>query len=208
MSTSLHRAVFGFIVSFALVTPIAGAGDREWTDIMPVGGDVSAIVSHGDSLYIAVERQLYRSANGGASWALVTELQLESPHFVSPISALAVVPGGPQILLAAALRQIFRSIDGVTWDSGILGDSSPGAVPTVTAISVSPSDPATVYAGRWSGGVYVSSDSGTTWVGTAGQPSSDSITALAVDELEQLQALCQKLAAAQSSIQETHDEHS
>jgi DNA-binding MarR family transcriptional regulator len=33
-------------------------------------------------------------------------------------------------------------------------------------------------------------------------------TALAADELEQLQALCQKLAAAQSSIQETHDEHS
>lgn len=92
----------------------------------------------------------------------------------APIYAIAVDPQAPGTLYAGTLHGIFKSTDGAkTWGFSGQGLTSrflpgtPGLVstfpPTVQALAIDPTSPATIYAGTSDGGVFRSTDRGASW---------------------------------------------
>ncbi|MFI5235145.1 MAG: WD40/YVTN/BNR-like repeat-containing protein, partial [Gemmatimonadales bacterium] len=129
---------------------------------------------------------VYRSTDAGRSW---THVGLDQTQM---ISAIVVDPKDPRRLFVAALghpygpnaeRGIFRSTDGgATWQKVLYADEYTSG----NSVVLDPSDPNTVYAGLWrqqqsfregeefggtGGGLFKSTDGGTTWKRlTAGLP--------------------------------------
>ncbi|HUE67273.1 MAG TPA: hypothetical protein VMP38_03750 [Candidatus Acidoferrum sp.] len=139
-------------------------------------------VGSGEGLHrpdLSVGDGIYRSADAGRTW---THLGLADAQ---QIADLAVDPRNPQRLFAAALghpygpnseRGIYRSLDGgVTWQRVLYKDEDTGG----SAVAIDPSRPQVVYAALWQsrlgpwedknefqgtgGGLFKSSDGGTTW---------------------------------------------
>ncbi|HTT69031.1 MAG TPA: hypothetical protein VMF70_13480 [Gemmatimonadales bacterium] len=130
---------------------------------------------------------VYKSTDGGRSW---THCGLEGTQHVGKI---AVDPRNPDVVFVAAIgslyapnaeRGLYRSRDGGrSWQKVLSEDENVGAVEVV----IDPSNPRVVYAGLWNtrrppwfvyaptngpgGGIYKSTDGGTTWKRlTAGLP--------------------------------------
>src|SRR6266550_4262750 len=130
---------------------------------------------------------VYKSTDAGRTW---THLGLDATQHIGKI---AVDPKNPDVVFVAAIgklyaanpeRGLFRSRDGGrTWQKVLYKDENVGAVEVV----IDPSDPRVVYAGLWNtrrppwfvyaptngpgGGVYKSTDAGSTWQQlTAGLP--------------------------------------
>ncbi len=128
---------------------------------------------------LSVGDGIYRSDDGGRTW---THLGLRDSQ---QIPALAIDPHDPNRLFAAVLghpygpnpqRGIFRSTDGgKTWEKVLYKDDNTGAYD----VDIDPSNPQIVYASLWEGrqgpweynnayggeegGIYKSTDGGTTW---------------------------------------------
>ena len=142
-------------------------------DVIYVGSGESTLrdsVGYGDGMY--------KSSDGGKTWAHIG--LADTQH----IGKVAVHPRNPDIVFVAAIghlyaanaeRGLFRSQDGgKTWRK-VLGTDDVGAVEVV----IDPTDPQVVYAGLWNtrrppwftyaptngpgGGIYKSTDGGTTW---------------------------------------------
>jgi photosystem II stability/assembly factor-like uncharacterized protein len=121
---------------------------------------------------------VYKSTDAGKTW---THLGLEQTHHIGKI---AVDPRNPDNVLVAAIgklyaanaeRGVFKSVNGGRSWKKVLGDDNVGAVEVV----IDPSDSRVVYAGLWNtrrppwftyaptngpgGGIYKSTDGGTTW---------------------------------------------
>ncbi len=122
---------------------------------------------------------MYKSVDAGASW---THLGLDDTHHIGRI---AVDPNNPDVLFVAAIghlyapstdRGLYRSKDGgKSWTKVLYKNENIGAVDVV----IDPSNSQVVYAGLWNtrrppwfvyapsngpgGGIYKSSDGGTTW---------------------------------------------
>ena len=136
---------------------------------------------------LSVGDGMYRSRDGGRTW---THLGLEGSE---QIAALAVDPRNPRRVFAAVLghpygpsseRGIYRSLDGGdSWQRVLYKDEDTGG----SAVAIDPRNPAVVYAALWQsrlgpwedrneydgtgGGLYKSTDGGTTWSHlTAGLP--------------------------------------
>jgi photosystem II stability/assembly factor-like uncharacterized protein len=139
-------------------------------------------VASGEGLHrpdLSVGNGLYRSADGGRSWShrgLADGQQ---------IPELAVDPGDPNRVFAAVLghpygpnaeRGIYRSLDGgASWERVLYRDENTGG----SAVAIDPAEPQTVYAALWQsrlgpwedknefqgtgGGLFKSSDGGSTW---------------------------------------------
>jgi len=153
-------------------------------------GAIAVAPSDPETLYVAsgeglqrpdlsVGDGIYRSTDGGATW---THLGLRDGQ---QIPALAVDPRDPNRVFAAVLghpygpneeRGLFRSTDGgATWEKVLYLDQDTGAAD----VDIDPADPDTVYATFWqgregpweygnaygggNGGIYKSTDGGTTW---------------------------------------------
>ena len=127
---------------------------------------------------------IYKSTDGGTTWS---HLGLEDGQ---QIPALAVDPGDPNRVFAAVLghpygenpeRGVYRSTDGgATWEKVLFLDEDTGA----NDVDIDPANPAVVYATFWqgrqgpwedgneygggNGGIYKSTDGGTTWTKLAG----------------------------------------
>ncbi len=109
---------------------------------------------------------IFRSLDGGITWAEAASGQLPPEAIVSDIE---VLPDQARTLLAATSRGVFRSADGgATWVPSNRG--LPHAA--VRELAFAPSAPATVYLTLattardqepWDGGVFVSRDAGLTW---------------------------------------------
>jgi hypothetical protein len=103
----------------------------------------------------AVGFGVFNSEDGGRTWLRVAE-----PDMPVDVTSLASAGGSPETVYLASLRPgILRSTDGGrTWPP-LSGDVE---WRQVFAIATDPSDSATLYAGA-DGGLYKSSDSGTSW---------------------------------------------
>ncbi len=129
---------------------------------------------------LSVGDGIYKSADGGKSW---THLGLRDAQ---QINGLAVDPRDPNVVFAAVMghpygpnqeRGVYRSRDGgATWQKVLGKDENTGAA----AVAIDPNHPQTVYASLWAsrnppwrledslqlyqdGGIYKSTDGGTTW---------------------------------------------
>jgi len=128
---------------------------------------------------LSVGNGIYRSSDGGVSWSHrgLTDAQ--------QIPELAVDPRDPNRVFAAVLghpygpsseRGIYRSLDGgASWERVLYRDENTGG----SAVAIDPAEPQTVYAALWQsrlgpwedknefqgtgGGLFKSSDGGSTW---------------------------------------------
>jgi hypothetical protein len=143
---------------FAAPSAPAEAGVNTWTPSGPEGGIITALAidpQSPDTLYAGIEEHgVYKSTNGGASWAVVntglTDMRILS---------LAAAPSTPVTLYAGTYFGVFKSIDGgASWSESNVGLTDT----TVTALAVDKTTPATLYAGTGSG-VFKSTNSGANW---------------------------------------------
>ncbi len=131
---------------------------------------------------ISVGRGVWKSTDGARTWRFVGLRESGA------IGKLVIHPTNPDIVYVAALghpfgrnrdRGVFRTADGgATWQHVLALDDSTGAVSLV----MHPGNPRELYAGAWSaerkpwtlrsgspaGGVYKSTDGGTTWMKLGG----------------------------------------
>ena len=112
---------------------------------------------------------LYRSSNGGATWALV-DRALAGP-------ALAVALAQDEQAVYAALRAALYRGDGERWLK--LRDWPAGGTPTVLAVD--PRDPLALYVGTQGAGLLYTLDGGQTWQEAVGDLAGDTILALATE---------------------------
>ena len=162
-------------------------------------GAIAVAPSHPDVVYVGTGEStlrdsagfgdgVYKSSDAGRTW---THVGLEHTQHVGKI---AVDPRNPDVVFVAAVgslygpnpeRGVFRSRDGgKRWEKVLYKDENVGAIEVV----IDPSNPRVVYAGLWNtrrppwfvyapsngpgGGIYKSTDGGTTWTQlTVGLPS-------------------------------------
>jgi photosystem II stability/assembly factor-like uncharacterized protein len=116
---------------------------------------------------------VYRSENGGRSWALAG-LQSEA------VRALEFAPSQPQVLVAGTRSGVFRSSDsGKTWER--ISPSDDPELRNVDSVAIDPADAKTIYAGTYHL-PWKTSDGGETWKPvTAGLIDDSDIMSLRVD---------------------------
>ena len=126
------------------------------------------------SLFAASADTIFRSNDGGASWALVG-----SSLGVTSISAFAIDPVHPVVIYAGGAGGVLKSSDGGgTWslsNSGI-------TVPYISALVVNPINTQIVYAAaQYGGGIYKSTDGGATWTRLPKDLMPNGVTSLVID---------------------------
>ncbi len=100
---------------------------------------------------------IYKSTNGGATWSLSNQ-GLDYPD----ITALAVAPGGKDIIAGTGGAGLFKSSDsGNSWHVSNQGVTS--ISPCHHCIVVDPQHPSTIYVGTFDSGIYKSEDGGLNW---------------------------------------------
>ncbi len=145
-----------------LASALAQAGVNQWTGGKPAGSlDLSSSIVASDPsnpyvVYSALLRDLYRSADGGRTWARIGSF--------GNISALLVHPTVPST--------IYLGVDGYDGYSGVLKSADSGQtwrktqIPeAVSALSASPAG-STLYAVTLGGSAYKSEDGGDSWRAT------------------------------------------
>jgi photosystem II stability/assembly factor-like uncharacterized protein len=127
---------------------------------------------------------LYKSADDGLSWTIVPGME---GCFVT---AVVFPRQDPKIIYAAGscydatgseatVRTVFRSTDaGASWQR--VNDGLP-EIALISALTIDPQDPATLYAGTPVDGVFKTTDGGTTWQAVYPGLKPPSVNALAID---------------------------
>jgi photosystem II stability/assembly factor-like uncharacterized protein len=166
-------------VAFACATTPVQAGINTWTTNGPYGGLVTVVAIDPQTpanLYAAGISGIFKSSNGGASWARASN-GINAPS----VDAIAIDPATPTTLYAGSIQGVVaKSVDGAeTWTelSGV------GAPSLVVALAIDPKTPATIYASTEQGGISKSTDSGATWatVGVATLPGFPTFKSLVID---------------------------
>jgi len=156
----------------------AGAGIDQWTSGGPFGGQVTTLVVDPQTtgtLYAAAVGGLFKSTNGGASWAPAS-----SGITDFAIKALAIDPQTTTTLYAGTDQGggVFKSTDGgKSWTAL---QSAPGVV---NGLAIDPQTPTTVYAAEEQSGLFKSTDGGATFtgIGSGTLPTFPTFVALAID---------------------------
>jgi photosystem II stability/assembly factor-like uncharacterized protein len=173
--------------------PAAKAGESgSWTKLPLYGVDVGSIVIdpanpsilYASSFSTSRIRGVWRSANAGATWALVNS-GLSSggsgPAYPASPTCLAIDPLSTSTLYAGTdSNGVYRSTDsGSTWQARVMhSDFSVAAY----SLAIDPTTPSIVYAGVSYFGCFRSKDGGETWVraGT-GLPMARATRSLVID---------------------------
>jgi photosystem II stability/assembly factor-like uncharacterized protein len=146
----------------------AGATWLPFTRPAGVTAPVSVLVRPDGAVLATFQEGLYRSNDGGASWAVVLDQCC--------VGRLRAAPSDPSIIF---LTSFAKSTDGgATWS---WPDSPPIEASWAWDLRVHPSNPQIVYYGMVYGGVYKSSDGGASWVLAGAELASIPVTALAID---------------------------
>ena len=126
------------------------------------------------AIYHPSSKGLYKSTNGGASWA-TTGLSYSLSNGVVLTNVL-IHPQNPNIILVSGTNGIRRSTNGGTSFTQVSTSS-------IRELAFNPQNPETVYAGSKSGAVLLRSyDSGATWTQiTSGLPTSATAVRFAID---------------------------
>jgi photosystem II stability/assembly factor-like uncharacterized protein len=130
---------------------------------------------------------LFRSHDGGVSWAHVEQTPFEG----SSILAATVAPDNARTLYVTTLMGLFVSLDGGdTWlqvtsleDVAGWNQITPEiAVPPATTVAADPFNPQIIYVGTFQRGVWMSQDGGTSWVqASAGMDPNETIAHILPD---------------------------
>jgi photosystem II stability/assembly factor-like uncharacterized protein len=132
------------------IEPVAQSPDAEVVAIDP---------SNRTTLYAAGTGGVHKSTDGGRTW---------QNRLVDQIADLVIDPSNPRRLLAA-YKSVYRSLDGTeSWDTVITPEDNYSSYyypPRLSAITLAPSNGATVYAAGAGdiGFVYRSDDGGNSW---------------------------------------------
>lgn len=106
---------------------------------------------------------LYRSTDGGASWATSTTLLPDNI-----INHIKFNPVDSDIVIAPTYEGVWKSDDnGAIWATSTTGIDLSGQGDWFDAVAFDPNNPDIVYAGNRTDKVYVSTDGGDTWTATA-----------------------------------------
>jgi len=152
---------------------------------------------HPGTLYVSAWRGgggpgiFLTSVDGGATWRRITIGSYPDGagrrRKGSAIQSLAIDPRGGATVFAGTTRGgVYRSTDaGRSWHRVAVAHGGPkahrGFPNAVTAIAIDPLDPDTVYVGSVNGGIFESTDGGTTWATANRGLASLEIQALVVD---------------------------
>lgn len=144
-----------------------------WTNLGLFGAIVSdlAIDPTTDTVYVATSGTsgVYRSVNGGESWVLTTLPSNCGPVLVERSSGMAY---------AACQQSLWKSSNaGLSWSLALTRTTTSAFPGLAGAVAVSST---VIYVGDTDGGVWRSSDAGTTWA-KRGAPAAKSIRQVAVD---------------------------
>jgi len=130
-------------------------GGHSWARLAHLGSGDDYVIDHlaidpqnANRMYAAVwsvENQqsgdLFRSQDGGKSWAITPNLHGKS------IRAMAIAASDPKVLAVGALDGVYRSTDG--GDSWRMISPTSALIKNVESIAVDPKNPDAVYAGTW-----------------------------------------------------------
>ena len=125
-----------------------------------------------DTVWTSVYRQLWRSGDGGTTFAKSgSGLPLER------VEVILADPGAKALYAGTEGEGVYKSTDGgASWTASRAGLGSVN----VQALLL---DPATgvIYAGAWKKGVFASKDGGKSWVNVGGEPPHPDVIVLALD---------------------------
>lgn len=155
--------IFGVVLALVPAPPASGGVDR-WTPTGPDLGAVRRVVAEDDghTVWAIGTGVLFRSADGGATWASVGR-GLEDHGLAS----LAADPWRPDTVWAATFGGVRRSDDyGLTWVTKNVGLLNP----SVRKVVVDPNDRDGLWAATVSR-IFRSTDLGESWTGSVGGPS-------------------------------------
>lgn len=117
---------------------------------------------------------IFKSANAGLSWTAVNEGLTNTTVF-----ALAANSGDPANLYAGTSDGLFKSTnEGISWVR--IGNAF--SVSDIRALTVAPTESSLIFAGTSTGGAYLSSNGGDSWLPiNTGLPANPVVQALALD---------------------------
>jgi photosystem II stability/assembly factor-like uncharacterized protein len=122
----------------------------------PWGTQVAMDPNDSQVLYASSQNGLFKTVDGAANWAAL-------PFPYPEATWVATDPVDSNVVYAApsALHGLFKSTDaGQTW---AVADAGLTVVPA-TALAIDGSNPSTLYAGTWRGGIHKSTDGADSWV--------------------------------------------
>ena len=137
-------------------------------------GSAATLAIRGSEVFAGWANVLFRSTDGGGSWPIQLPDNLPNTH-----QALAPVPGSADVLVGLAQFGVYRHVvspvpDWIASSTGLLSRR-------ISALAISPADPASVFAASNGGGVFHSQDGGTSWEPVLEGLSSTDVTCLAFD---------------------------
>ncbi|HNB54463.1 MAG TPA: hypothetical protein PK530_21130, partial [Anaerolineales bacterium] len=153
--------------------------------IDPTNSDVLYVGLYPDNM---IDRGVYKSEDGGASWDLKNNGMDPLP---GEMTAMLVYPITPTIVLATHSARLYRSEDGgENWTSMIIGVQADGS--SVKQLVMDSSNPPKIYAVGRAEGVFVSEDAGETWVPTGFQADSLAIDPQDIQVFYRVQCVVEK----------------
>jgi uncharacterized repeat protein (TIGR01451 family) len=132
------------------------------------------------TLYAGTAFGIYKSTNGGDTWV---ELTNGIPGF-SRVTKVVVDPMNPAIVYVGTNRGMFRSTNGGDlWTSINAGALSTSFPPQISALTIDPLNPSTLYAAGFNGTdiLFKTTDSGATWIASGTGLTKNAVNNLAVD---------------------------
>ena len=144
---------------------------------------LTASVSNPKILVAGTLQGVYRSKDGGTTWALISP---EGSHELHEVESVAIDPNDPAIIYAGTWHLPWKTTDGgVRWSNikeGVIDDSD------VFSIIIDPKQPNTVFASACSG-IYKSENAGAKFKKIQGIPSSARRTRVLMQDPERLETV-------------------